>query len=168
MAIVANFSTSQGTDCTVGTFTDETTGYPTPPTGTRSLDVTYPDGSSETIPFPYGDGAGDTVDITSLVKDYCLLVTMTITPAVVDPEDVLVVTKYPVFTCNTDACINDKATDLAIDLCNVPCSNPLLCNLSKIVVNKQAAKIKGQAGDQDTAQAYLDTNVAICTSNCNC
>ena len=169
MPIVANFTTTQDTDCTKATFTDESTGYPDPPTGTRALVVGFPDGTTQNIPFPYVDGVGDTVDITSLTKDYCLVVAMTITPTVPDPEDVLTVTKYPVLTCNTDTCINDKATDLAIDMCNKPCASPFICNSRSIVDNKLSAQIKGMAGDQDVAQVFLDANVLLCAStNCNC
>jgi hypothetical protein len=168
MPLTATFELTQGTDCTVATLTD-TTDYstenvPAQPGATRNVTVDYPDGTTTTTNFPYVDGTGDTFSISSLTKDFCLLITMTIEPDTIDPDSNYVAQEYKVLTCNTDACFNDKASNLEINLCSVPCNEGLLCSMTKISEYKEAAYGAATVGDQTSAQTFLDA----CTSICNC
>lgn len=80
MPVTVNFSSSQNYgDITVATLTDTSTGSGTTITGRlvylRKNDGTYlvPEGTTTTyVVWPYVSGAGDTIDIDCLDKDYCL------------------------------------------------------------------------------------------------
>lgn len=84
MPLTVNFSSSQDAgNITVATFTDTSTGTDLTITGRliylRKYDGTYlvPQGTTtDYVVWPYVSGAGDTIDIDCLDKDYCLDVTV--------------------------------------------------------------------------------------------
>lgn len=139
------------------------------PFSTRTVNVLFPDGTSTSYNFPYGDGEGDELEISGLDKDYALDITMTITPQVEVTNSQYSFENVVVLTCNTDACYNTLTSNLQINIGDEACASSLQNRMTKINNYVMAAHDKANvAGGQSNAQFWLDQIQNICNGNCGC
>lgn len=136
---------------------------------TRTITVLYPDGTSDEFNFPYVNGYGDDFNISALIKDYCLDITMVITPQIVVVGSDYSFENVVVLSCNADACYNTFASDLQININDKACVGKLSGQMTKINNYLKAAHDKANVlGGQANAQFFLDQIVQICDGNCGC
>ena len=139
------------------------------PFSTRTITILYPDGTSDEFNFPYVDGYGDEYAISGLTKDYCLDITMTITPQVVVVGSDYSFENVIVLSCNADACYNTLASDLQININDKACVGKLNGQMTKINNYLKASHDKANVlGGQVNAQFFLDQITQVCDGNCGC
>lgn len=135
------------------------------PFSTRTLSFDYFVGSeleSNTVDFPFANGAGDQYELTPLDKDFVIKTTMIITPQVSEVGSTYTSVIYPVFACNAQVAKSEIADNYTVDMQNILCSNPKLDKMSAIDANISASQYAASAGNLAQAQALLDQANAIC------
>lgn len=134
-----------------------------PQADTRVINLTYPNGDAEVVPFPFTDGVGDSVDIT-ITKDYALLAQM-----IVDGTEEFEITKPIIAVCNTDTYIRELGVEFDNKVDNKECSECLREKWSTIYDYRVQAVTQASVERIQAAQDFLDLATELYNEDeCKC
>lgn len=159
-----DFDAVQSCDCSTFSIVDSSNiGVANPVTNysSRTVTLTYADGTQTTINFPFTGGAFSPVLLITQTKDFAAIATLTYTTTgnVVSSRDKNIVT-----TCRADKVAADKAKIL-LGVCN---KKEILQNLMDINAGITSAIRLTQLGVIEDAQDILDYLANMYGGSCGC
>jgi hypothetical protein len=135
---------------------------PTPKAPTRSVILTFADATTQTVNFPFVNGAGDTLDI-AITKDYTMGIELEAIGTVNNSKNVVYLA-----TCNTDTYYRNMGSELDDRLDQGGCSDCILGIMEKIDNYRNTAISFASINILSTSQEFLDRIPGVYDLDCVC
>lgn len=133
-----------------------------PAAGERSINLTYPDGTIQVIPFPYENGYNDSIEI-AVTKDYALLCQM-----LFNNEAESEITKPIIMVCNTDTYIRNLGVEFDNKADNQECSECIRNKWSLMFDYRTQAVTQASIERIQLAQNFLDRAIELYEEDDDC
>lgn len=134
-----------------------------PQAPTRVVNISFPDGSTEVLQFPFVDGVGDELEVT-IDKDYAMLAQMAL-----DGTEEFEITKPIIAVCNIDTYVRELGVEFDNKVDNQECSECLRQKWSTIYDYRVQAVTQASVERIQASQSFLDLATELYNeSDCKC
>lgn len=135
---------------------------PEPKAPTREVIITFSDSTSQSVLFPFVNGASDTVEIF-ITKDYCMNIEL-----VIDGSTTFSKEQVYVATCNADFYYRSMGAELDDRLDQGGCSDCILGIMEKIDNYRNSAISFASIDNVSLSQEFLDRIPGVYDLDCVC
>ena len=134
-----------------------------PQAPTRVVSISFPNGSTDVLQFPFVDGVGDELEVT-IDKDYAMLAQMAL-----DGTEEFEITKPIIAVCNIDTYVRELGVEFDNKVDNKECSECIRQKWSTIYDYRVQAVTQASVERIQASQSFLDLATELYNeSECKC